>query len=186
MPIGRDKSGPYKGSPSQRKDEVVLRHRNTRIAQVQQHRSTRPFIDASTASNGERRIRPIVKEWAFNRDLPMSKECRPEALPLSLSSCNRARALTIINPNLLFIGGIEDWIVEAQYVTQRHFGRMELLHCVSNRVFDYVNLTPITCVGCRAVVQIAKHKTCKEANQEHDGGGENKQFLHEDFPLCNQ
>src|SRR6266566_4458052 len=102
---------------------------------MQQHRSTRPFVDASTTSNGERRIRPIIKEWAFNRDLPMSKQCCPEALPLGLPSCNRTRTLAIIHPNLVFICSIEDGIVEAQYVTQRHVGRMELLYRVSNRVF---------------------------------------------------
>lgn len=140
-------------------------------------------VFASPTRDGERGICPIVKEWAFNRDLPLIKEGGPEALPLGLPSGNRARALTIIHPHLVCIIGIEDGIVEGQDVTQRHAARMEILLCVGNRVFDDVYLLHITCMCRRAAAHGGKQKTRQETNQESEGAGEKKQFLHVDFPF---
>ena len=150
---------------------------------MQQHGATRMDVFARPARDGERGIRPIVKVWAFNCDLPLIKEGGPETLPLGLPGGNRARALPVIHPHLLRIRGIEDGIVEAQDVTKRHVGWMELLHGVGQRVFDDVYRVRVTCLCCRAAAYGGKQITRNQPHQESEGASEKKQFLHADFPF---
>src|SRR5215467_6378266 len=133
-------------------------------------------VFASPACDSERGIRPIVKEWALNCDLPLIKEGGPEALPLGLPCSDRARALPIIRSYLLCIFGIEDGVVEGQDVTQRHVGWMEILLCVGQRVFDDMDLLHIACMRCWADAHDGKQQSRNETEQESEGASEKKQF----------
>src|SRR5215469_11268371 len=116
---------------------------------------------ARPASDGKSRICTIIEEWTFDSDLSLSKESRPEALPFCFPGCNGTSALSIVHADLVRIGCIEDGVMEAKNVTQRHVWWVKLLYCIRDCVLNNVNGPLPICTGRRSSDVQGKERTCQ-------------------------
>src|SRR5215469_8610509 len=128
---------------------------------MQQHRSMRFYKCARPASDGKSRISTIIEEWTFDGDLSLSKESGPEALPFCFPGCHGTSALSIVHTDLLLVGSIEDRIMEAKNITQRHVWWMKLLHCIRYCMLNNVNGPLPICAGRRGSDVQGKECTCQ-------------------------